>query len=259
MQEGKAEFEVRGQETRDGVLHYRVRSAYQRKPTLVRMLVPPKIEPPERRRVLFVLPVEAGLQHRYGDGLATVRGLNVAERFGFIVVAPTFADLPWYCDHPTEPTLRQETYMLQVVVPLVAKLYPHEPGHRALLGFSKSGWGAYSLLLRHPEAFGAAAAWDAPMMMASRSFGMTGIVGTQANFGRYRVPRLLEAHADAVRRAKRLALLGYDNFREQHRQAHALMQQLGIPHAYADGPQRKHHWDGGWVEEAVRLLDAMLR
>ena len=191
--------------------------------------------------------------------MATVRALKVHERFGLIVVAPTFADLPWYCDHPAEPTLRQETYVLKVVVPLVAKLYPHEPRHRALLGFSKSGWGAYSLLLRHPEAFGAAAAWDAPMMMTSPGFGMDRIVGTKANFERHRIPRLLEEHAEAVRRAKRLALLGYGNFREQHRQAHALMQRLGIPHAYTDGPHRKHHWDGGWVEEAVRLLDAMLR
>ena len=35
---------------------------------------------------------------------------------------------------------------------------------RLLVGFSKSGWGAYSLLLRHPDRFGKAAAWDAPLM-----------------------------------------------------------------------------------------------
>jgi hypothetical protein len=250
--------EVSGPETReDGAVVYRIRSPYQRGTTLVRLLPPP--EETERRRVLFVLPVEPGTQGRFGDGLATARGLRVPERYGFVVVAPTFSDWPWFADHPTDPLRRQEAYMLRVVVPLVARLYPHEPGRRALLGFSKSGWGAYSLLLRHPEAFGAACAWDAPMMMAKPRFEMMRVVGNLKNFERYRIPRLLREQAEAVRGARRLALLGYGNFRRDTQAAHELMARLGIPHVYADGPARKHHWDGGWMEAAVRALDAMLR
>jgi hypothetical protein len=32
------------------------------------------------------------------------------------------------------------------------------------------------------------------------------------------------------------------------------MEELKIPHAYRDGPQRKHHWNTGWVDEAARWL-----
>ena len=35
---------------------------------------------------------------------------------------------------------------------------------------------------------------------------------------------------------------------------HDLLNQLAIPHVYRDGPQRKHDWHSGWVEEAVGLL-----
>jgi len=255
----KAEYEMSGPEERKGALWYRVRSPYQAGETLVRFLVPRKLEPPAKRRVLFVLPVEPGTESRYGSGLAAVQALDVHNRYGLVVVAPTFSDWPWYADHPTDKGIRQESYMLKVVVPLVTRLYPHETRWRGLLGFSKSGWGAFSLLLRHPEAFGAAVAWDAPLMMAKPRFGMDRIVGTLETFEAYRVPALLAKHAEAVRDTKRLAHFGYGNFREHHQQAHALMKRLGIPHGYADGPRRKHHWDGGWVEDAVRLADGLLR
>ena len=83
-------------------------------------------------------------------------------------MAPTFSHLPWYADHPTDPDIRQESYLLEVVIPFIEANYPARADRRGrlLLGFSKSGWGAYSLLLRHPDVFGKAAAWDAPLMMS---------------------------------------------------------------------------------------------
>lgn len=251
-------FEVKELGTREGALWYRVTSAYQAKPTVVRIVVPKQLEPESKRRVLFVLPVEAVLESRFGDGLKTAQKLDVANQNRFVVVAPTFSDLPWYVDHPKDRGLRQESHLLKVVVPLVEMLYPHKARHRALVGFSKSGWGAFVLLLRHPDAFGAAVAWDAPFMMTKPAYGMGRIVGTQANFERLRVPRLLTQHAKAVQGSKRLAHFGYGSFRQHHQQAHSLMERLEIPHLYADGPQRKHHWDGGWVPEAVRMAEELL-
>ena len=52
----------------------------------------------------------------------------------------------------------------------------------------------------------------------------------------------------------RLVLTGYGNFREHQAAAHELMDSLKIPHLYRDGPQRKHHWQSGWLSEAVGLL-----
>ncbi|NQT52505.1 hypothetical protein HQ576_10660, partial [bacterium] len=52
--------------------------------------------------------------------------------------------------------------------------------------------------------------------------------------------------------------LGYGNFRADTRRAHELMDRLAIPHLYADGPKRKHHWDGGWVGQAAEALDKMV-
>ncbi|HEY3787861.1 MAG TPA: alpha/beta hydrolase-fold protein [Urbifossiella sp.] len=70
---------------------------------------------------------------------------------------------------------------MKVFVPFIDKTYPvrAEAGGRLLLGFSKSGWGAYSLRMRHPDLFGKAAAWDAPLI--------------QENFDAYRSPNCSRA------------------------------------------------------------------
>jgi len=241
----------------DGVMVHEVRSPYQAGTTLIRVLLPEKLEPGRKYPVVYVLPVEAGTESRYGDGLKEVQKLGLPDRLGAVFVAPTFSHIPWYADHPTRPEVRQQSYLLKVVVPFVEKTYPvrAEPGGRLLLGFSKSGWGAWSLMLRHPDVFGRAAAWDAPLVWAGPGkYGSGDIFGTAENFAGYRVTTLLEGNAAGLRRGKRLILLGYGNFRTEHQQAHALLERLKVPHEYRDGPARTHDWHSGWVKEAAELL-----
>jgi S-formylglutathione hydrolase FrmB len=242
-----------------GCLVHEVRSPFQAKVTQIRVLRPDKREEEKRKKypVVYVLPVEAGTESRYGDGLTEVQKRDLHNKFGAVFVAPTFSHLPWYADHPTQPEVRQESYFLQVVVPVIDKTYPvrAEAGGRLLLGFSKSGWGAWALLLRHPDVFGKAAAWDAPLMMDTPGrYGSGDVFGTPDNFEGYRVGKLLADKADQIQTGKRLILLGYGNFRAEHEQAHARLDRLKVGHEYRDGPARKHDWHSGWVEEAVELL-----
>jgi hypothetical protein len=123
-----------------------------------------------------------------------------------------------------------------------------------MLGFSKSGWGAWTLLLRHPEMFGKAAAWDAPMTMEFPRYGIGPIAGTKENYERYRVTTLLRRDGKRLTGDERLMLAGWDFYREQTISAHRLMQRLKIPHAYRDGPQRRHHWNSGWVSELAHWI-----
>jgi S-formylglutathione hydrolase FrmB len=234
-----------------------VESAYQTGPTKIRVLLPDRLEPDRRYRAVYVLPVEAGDEHQFGDGLLEVQRRDLHNKHHAVFVAPTFSHLPWYADHPTDPRIRQETYFLRAVVPFVERQYPVEsaPGGRFLLGFSKSGWGAYSLLLRHPELFARAVAWDAPLMKDKPDqYGMGDIFGTLENFRNYQLTRLLERPVAELRSGNRLILMGYGNFREHHRQMHDLLLRAGVRHEYRDGPAREHDWHSGWVDEAVGLL-----
>lgn len=206
-----------------------------------------------------MLPVEARTERRYGDGLREVKKHDLHNKLQAVFVAPTFSHLPWYADHPTKAEIRQETYILKVVVPFIQESYPvqAEATGRLLLGFSKSGWGAFSLLLRHPDVFAKAASWDAPLMLEKPGrYGSGDIFGTPENFEHYRITRLLETRAESFQKEKRLILLGYGNFRGEQEKAHARMIALKIAHEYRDGPARKHDWHCGWVAEAARLLQA---
>jgi putative esterase len=244
----------------DGVIRHRVTSTAQSKPVDVRILAPAKLPPGDERRFLFVLPVEPEGSSRWGDGLAEVRRLGLHEKYGLVVVAPGFAQLPWYADHPTESKRRDESHLLKAVIPLVDRLYPSKKPCRLLLGFSKSGWGAFNLILRHPDLFRAAAAWDAPLMKEKPDqFEMGPAFATQENFERHQVTRLLREKAETFRAAKRLAHFGYGSFRDHHQRAQALLEELKIPVDYQDGPARKHAWESGWVADAVAALDAMGR
>ena len=243
--------------TEDGFLVHEVKSPYQAGTTRIRVLLPDAPEKGKTYPVVYVLPVEAGTESRYGDGLKEVKKLDLHNALKAVFVAPTFSHLPWYADHPTKTDVRQETYFLKVVVPFVEKTYPAkaEASGRLLLGFSKSGWGAFSLLLRHPDTFGKAAAWDAPLMMEKPgAYGSGDIFGTDNNFAGYRVSKLLGANAAKFAKESRFVLLGYGNFRDHHNQAHDLMDKLKVPHEYRDGPSRKHDWHSGWVKEAAELL-----
>ena len=258
---GAAEPAVEGPTARDGILTYTVTSEYLKGPNAVEVLLPEPLETGKRYPVLTILPVERGTGDRWGSGIREARRTNVHNSCGLICVAPAFDSTPWYADHPTDPTVRHESYLLKVVLPLVEGRHPvlARPQGRLLIGFSKSGWGAFSLLLRHPDVFGRAAAWDAPMMeQAPRKYGMEGNFGTQENFERYKITALVERRADRLKRGPaRLVLMGYGNFRRQTEAMHRKMLALGIPHVYDNATERRHHWASGWFAGAVRRMMAL--
>jgi len=251
-----ARFSEAGEDAQ-GFLVHTVESPFQAGNTKLRVLLPDEIGKVKPCRVLYVLPVEKLDEHRYGNGLAEVRKLDLHNRHGLICVCPTFSHLPWYADHPTDPNIRQESYVLKDVLPFVERTYPVVRGRRGrlLLGFSKSGWGAWSLLLRNPDAFEKAAAWDAPLTQPKPDrYGMRGIFATQENFTRYHIPSLLDRVGPTLGDGKRLGLFGYGGFRAHHESIRRKLLSLKVPHEYRDGPHRKHHWSGGWVAEAVTFL-----
>jgi hypothetical protein len=233
-----------------GFVVHDVQSEYQAGTTQIFVRMPAKLKDGPLP-ALYVLPVEAHDEKRWGDARAEIAKLNIADRYGVVCVFPTFSHLPWYADHPSDPHIRQEAYFLKVVLPFIERSYPVGTDRlsRALLGFSKSGWGAWTLLLRRPDLFERAAAWDAPMTMDVPRYGMAPIAGTQENFERYRVTTLLRVRGIKLGSERRLMLAGWDFYREPTRGAHKLLRDLKIPHVYRDGPQRKHHWNSGWMAE----------
>ena len=103
------------------------------------------------------------------------------------------------------------------------------------------------MLLRHPDLFGRAAAWDAPLdMQRFDLYGAGQVFGTQDHFESYRVLPAAMGCMSLTDGPPRLVLTGFDNFRSQHETAHRQLEEWRVPHIYRDGPQRKHVWNSGW-------------
>lgn len=271
----------------DRTLTHTLSTPYQASETAIHVLQP---DDPDHstNRVMYVLPVEPHDGEQCGDALAEIRKLDLHNRHQLICVKPTFSHPPWYADHPTDPHILQESHFLKVVVPFVDQLLrstdfqsvgvgeglsgsctdwksvlregegeetTRAAPERLLLGFSKSGWGAFSLLLRHPELFARAAAFDAPLAWETPTrYGMGEVFETQANMDRYCVVDLINRSVETLAGEPRLALYGYSDFRSQHQFLHYHMLKLGIPHEFQDGPRREHRWDSGWLPAAVQFL-----
>ena len=246
-----------GRQDANGWLVHTVQSEFQAGTTEIRVLIPDGPVPAQPYATLYVLPVEAGDGRHWGDAMQEVRRLDLHNEHHLVCVYPTFSHLPWYADHPQQATIRQESYFLRVVVPFVERTYPvrREPASRLLVGFSKSGWGAFSLLLRHPDVFGKAAAWDAPLAMSQPNrYGMEEIFATQENFERYRITSLLRQKAEVLQRQ---AAVDSPRIRQLPRPAlgrRVVVERAADPPRLSRRPQRPHAWDSGWLPDAVRLL-----
>jgi S-formylglutathione hydrolase FrmB len=241
---------------------HEIKSDYQGEPTQIRALLPDSISPGRRYPTIYVLPVRGHKDAAtHGDGLLETQRHNLHNKYQTIFIAPNFTVAPWYCDHPSDPGIRQESHFMKFVIPYVDKTFPVLDGrdNRQLLGFSKSGWGSWGLMLRHPDKFGRAFAWDAPMMMEKIGRWSTDdACGTQENFNAYLLPDLVRKHGPKLGSDTRLFMAGYDVYRDDHKRMAELLTQLKIPHVHRDGPYRPHDWRSGWVPEGVELLRSNL-
>ncbi len=251
----------------DGFQAHQLPSPYQASDTTLRVLLPDRLDSERRYRALYVLPVHEGGVRRHGDGLLEIKKYGYHNEHQLICVAPEFTSKPWFADHDLKPDKQDESHMLKTVIPFVEDHYPVLPEleGRLLIGFSKSGWGALSLLLRNPHLFDKAVGWDigirvdtGPFEAWDRDLAIERDFGSFDNFEKYRLSNLIRNRGRLLGDKPRLF---YFNRAGQSRglggaEVHRLMVDLNMPHRYLYEPFRPHRWDSGWLPEAVRFLVA---
>ncbi len=248
----------------NGVQYYPVTSVYQgSQPQSVRVLKPTNPVSGQPPRLLYVLPVDAGVDtpsSTWGDALDQLRQLNVANQYNMTLIEPSFNYEPWYGDNVLDPTRRMESFLIDDLVPWGdAFLPPNSVPQRYLLGFSKSGNGVLFLILRHPGVFNAAAAWDAPTQL-SNLFDFSALplnFGTQANYNLYNIPSLVTSNTQPFLAQNRLWISGDQaSWTAEMDQLNDQMTAAGIPHTWVSGATRVHSWTSGWLQGAVSGLAA---
>lgn len=242
-----------------------IESDYQIRNQEIRILLPDTYSPDKRYRALYVLPVEKGFEQRFGYGLGVLRDMNAQNLYDIIIVQMGFDRDPWYVDHVSDPQIRQASYLKEVVVPFVENRYSTLGTHegRLLFGFSKSGWGAFSLILRSPEFFGYAAAWDSPMLLRDSWQDWFMPYGTLEHMDLYRPDRLVPKQKTFFQKRARLVLTGENCWGMtaptpdgvSHTVGmHRLLEKEGVVHRYDNSLHAPHRWDRAWVGPTVKQL-----
>ena len=252
----------------NGVMYYPVTSVYQdSQPQTIRVLKPTNPAAGMPPRILYVLPVDAGVDTTsspWSDGLEELRMLDVQDLFNMTLIAPSFAYEPWYGDNTADPTRRMESFIIDDLVPFGDTFAQGSVPQRYLIGFSKSGNGVLFLILRHPGIFNGAADWDAPAQLSD--INTTGVsspgalpmnFGTQSNFAVYNIPSLVSSDAGPFQQQNRLWISGDQAaWTDEMDELDSQMTAASIPHTWVQGPQRVHSWNSGWLIGAVTDLNA---
>ena len=251
----------------DKVETYEVESPYQSGKQRIQVLLPDDYPSGKPYRVLYVLPVGKSVtnQTAISGGLKLFQQMNAHNEYHLIMVDPGFEKTPWFGDHATDATTRQAGYMKEFVVPFIESHYSTcgGPEGRLLFGFSKSGWGAFSLILKYPEYFGYAAAWDSPMMLTDFHFGMDEVFGTLDRLEKYRPDLLAVQQKQFFQSRTRLVLTGEKLWGTMipapdggsHTvDMHNLLVKEGVLHVYDNTVASEHRWMPDWMAPTLRML-----
>ena len=187
-----------------------------------------------------------------------MQGLNAQNQYNLTIVEPSFAAVPWYADRANDPAIAYETFMDSQLVPWVRSTFAsttHEQNW--LIGFSKSGYGAIDLVLKHPTTFALAAAWDFPADMSRYDqYGDSANYGTDGNFqSHYRLTSaFVGARKAPFTEVDRIWLSGYNTFRPDMSDFDAMLTSFGMLHTFTKSSFRSHTWGAGWLREALAAL-----
>jgi hypothetical protein len=247
-----------------------VESEYQNGEQEIRVLLPDAYREDKLYRVLYVLPVEKGFERRYGYGLGVFEEMDAHNKYDIIIVQMGFEKEPWYGDHATDRKTRQASYVKEFVVPFIEKNYStvETPEGRLLFGFSKSGWGAFSLILRSPDFYGYAASWDAPMFFDKFHYKMKPIYGTLEQLNIFRPDLLVSRQKKHFQNKTRLVLTGTKDWGKSiptpnggsHTvEMHKLLDTHGVRHIYNNTLKVPHRWNNQWMAPTLEALMTLAR
>jgi len=220
-------------------------------------------------RILYLLPVTPwpGFEEKWkrlGSGMAEIVKHDFHNRFGYTVVVPDFPEhMPWFVDHATDSGRQHETFMMNILLPFLDQELGLENPVRDLAGFSKGGFGSLSLLLRYPNVFHAASAWDPGGLLKPYRPDAVGSlsdsVGSETQFEQFRLKTSIQQNAAQFRGRKRIAISGYSNdaFLERLRALRDLLDGEEFTYHYSESVRVPHRWYTGWLEQALVSLERM--
>jgi len=121
-----------------------------------------------------------------------------------------------------------------------------------LIGFSKSGLGAWNIAMELPQRVAATVIFDAPVAAeTSQPWNLSPFYRDREEFLADLPIRRVAEYARVMPAAHPLVLVAGEQFHDQMGRLSAVLREAGIAHEFLARPGMKHHWRSGWIEEAL--------
>ncbi len=134
------------------------------------------------------------------------------------------------------------------------------PGPLVLVGFSKSGLGVWNLARELPGRVAATLIFDAPLARTELPpWGTAPFYADDAAWAADLPLLQIAAFKATVPASHRLILISGTNFHGEMETFSNALRTAGVAHAFLASPGRRHHWNSGWLEEALPLLGRNLK
>lgn len=124
-----------------------------------------------------------------------------------------------------------------------------------LVGFSKSGLGAWQIARALPDRVAGTLIFDAPVARDQLPPWGTQPFYADDEAWQADLPlRQVQAFDAAVPKHHRLVLISGANFHEEMVSLSQALSDIGHQHVFVDHHDMKHHWNSGWIEEGLKRV-----
>lgn len=213
--------------------------------------------------VLWMLPALSDATEAGASNLRPVdieAAGNYANTYQCIVVIP-FERAPEYFWWGKLNTGNNDLdgYLMDAIWPWLARTYNASTSRNdhLMIGYSKSGHGALSFLLRRPDRIGFIAADDAPWTKVWPSNFNDAGFGTEANFNTYDPAQILPANLASVDDKERIYLSAGYTFESDYDDFLPILDSNSVEYTAAKTVRAKHAWLSSWADPAVAAIFAM--
>lgn len=125
----------------------------------------------------------------------------------------------------------------------------------ALIGFSKSGLGAWGIARTIPQVAAGTIIFDAPVANEDRHrWGADEYYSEDATWQRDLPLRSVPEFRAALPRSHRLVLISGAEFHDEMSSLSRALSDAGVDHTFLPRPHLQHHWNSGWIEEGLAAL-----
>lgn len=185
---------------------------------------------------MVFLPATAPANLNYGVIPARISGHPEA-----CVRSVCFPDVVWY-----NRAVRQEAD---------AQIRAWDLDSFVLIGFSKSGLGAWNLSREMSRKPCATIIFDAPVVRQSLPPWGTSPFYADDEAWQADLPiRSIQAFGDVMSPQHQLILISGEGFHEEMSRFSTALVDAGVDHAFLPRPTMKHHWNAGWLAEGLRRI-----